>query len=135
MPAIQRPNAVGLILCRLVIVEEKTRNVTLANSFQQIAVESFPSDPVPMSVFTILSDGLGETLLELVVSRCDDLDEIYRRSFEVMFNDPLQQLRMWWQVQSCSFPVSGKYQFVLYADDEPITQCTLKVLQKEIDHD
>ena len=39
MAMVQRPNAVGLILCRLVIVEEKTRNVTLANSFQRLEVE------------------------------------------------------------------------------------------------
>ena len=68
----------GLILCQLLIVEEKTRNVTLANSFQRMAVDAFffPSRSVPFSVFTVLSDGLGDTMLELVVSRCDTLDEI-----------------------------------------------------------
>ncbi len=135
MPAIQRPNAVGLLLCRLVIVEEKTRNVSLANSFQQIAVESFPSGSLPFSVFTTLSDGMGETLLKLSVSRCDTLEEIYWRSLNIRFNNPLRQLQMWWRVQSCFFPIEGKYQFMLTADDDPIAQCTLKVIQKGNDHE
>jgi hypothetical protein len=134
MSALQRPNAAGLILCRLLIVEEKTRNVTLVNSFQRMVVNSFPSGPVPFSVFTTLSDGLGDTMLELVVSRCDTLDEIYSRSFAVRFNDPLKQLRLWWQVRSWSFPVPGAYQFVLQADKEPITQCMLNVLTTGDDH-
>ena len=40
---VQRPNAVGLTLCQLVIVEEATENVTLANSFQTMDVDTFPA--------------------------------------------------------------------------------------------
>ena len=41
MPMVQIPNVVGLLLCQLVIVEEKTRNVTLANSFQRLELDEF----------------------------------------------------------------------------------------------
>jgi len=33
---LQRPNAVGLILCEQVVIEEKTRNVTLFNSVSRL---------------------------------------------------------------------------------------------------
>jgi hypothetical protein len=113
MAMLQRPNAVGLILCRLVVVEEKTRNVTLASSFQRLEFESFPAIPAPFCVYTVLTDGLGDVNLDIVVSRCDTLEEIYTRAFRVTFNDPLRQLRLWWQVGSCRFPVPGPYQFDL----------------------
>src|SRR5438094_147306 len=110
MTIVLRPNAVVLTLCRLVIVEEKTRNVTLANSFQRLEVDTFPSPPIFFAVYTVLSDGLGEITLDLIVSRCDTLEEIYTRSFKTTFNDPLRPLRLWWQIRSCSFPVPGAYQ-------------------------
>ena len=130
MAMIQRPNAVGLTLCRLVIVEEKTRNVTLANTFQRLQVDEFPSQPTPFFAYTVLTDGLGEFNLDLVVSRCDTLDEIYSRSFKASSSDPLHQWQVYWHIRSCSFPVPSTYQFALQADGEPITQLILDVIEK-----
>src|SRR5436190_16945310 len=104
MAMIQRPTAVGLTLCRLVIVEEKTQNVTLVNSFQRLEVDVFPSPAAPFYVYTVLTDGMGEVTLNLVVSQCDTLDDIYTRSFNATFRSPLRQSRLYWQVRSCSFP-------------------------------
>jgi hypothetical protein len=39
----QRPNAVGLVLCQQVIVEENTRNISLVNSFNRRRVDAFDS--------------------------------------------------------------------------------------------
>jgi hypothetical protein len=127
---VQRPNAVGLTLCQLVIVEETTRNVTLASSFQRLKAVSFPSQPFPFFAYTVLSDGLGDIDLTLVVLRCDTLEAIYTRSSKISFADPLRQLRLYWQLRSCSFPVPGTYEFGLLADGEPITQSVLRVMQK-----
>lgn len=134
MPAIQRPTAVGLTLCRLVIVEERTQNVTLANSFLRLEVDSFPSSPIPFVAYTHLTDGLGTITLDLIVSRCDTLEEVYTRSLKTTFKNPLKQLRLCWQIHSCSFPVAGAYQFGLQADGELITQSILKVTQKGASH-
>jgi hypothetical protein len=134
MAMVQCPTAAGLILCRLVIVEEKTKNVTLANSFQRLEVESFPSPPGAFAVYTVLTDGLGEINLDLVVSRCDTLEAIYTRTYKANFVDPLRQVRLWWRVGSCTFPHPGAYQFGLQADGEPVTQTTLKVANKGAHH-
>jgi hypothetical protein len=127
MATVQRPSAVGLISCRLVIVEDKTRNVTLANTFQRLAFASFPAIPEPFCVYTVLTDGLGDIVLDLVVSRCDTLEEVYTRSFKATFTDPLRQLRLWWRVRSCSFPVPGPYEFALRAEGETITQGVVEI--------
>lgn len=130
MAMIQMPNAVGLILCRLAIVEEKTRNVTLANSFQRLEVDEFPSPSIPFAVYTVLTDGLGKIALELIVSRTDTLEEIYSKSLGVTFDDPLRQMRLVWHVRSCSFPIAGSYHFDLQGNGEPITQSVLRVVQR-----
>jgi hypothetical protein len=111
----------------MVVIEEKTRNVTLVNSFKRIKADTFPSPPVPMDVYTVLSDGLGDIPLDLSVVRCDTLEEIYLRSSRVNFKNPLQQIRLYWHVQSCSFPVPGRYEFGLHADRELLTQAVLTV--------
>jgi hypothetical protein len=111
-------------------VEEKTKNVTLVNSFRKIEVNSFPSVPTPMTAYVVLSNGLGEINLALVVTRCATLDEIYSRSLKIAFNDPLRQLRLSWLIQSCSFPVSGAYEFGLQANGELITQSVIQVIEK-----
>jgi hypothetical protein len=127
MAMLQRPSAVGLILCRLVTLEERTRNVTLTNSFKRLAFASFPALPEPFCVYTALTDGLGVVDLNLVVSRCDTLEIVYSRSYRATFPDPLRQLRLWWQIRSCAFPVAGRYEFALQANGETITQAVLEI--------
>ncbi|MCI0642831.1 MAG: hypothetical protein L0Y72_01820 [Gemmataceae bacterium] len=134
MAMLQRPNAVGLTLCRLVLVEEHTRNVTLVSAFQRLEFDLFPATAEPFSVYTVLTDGLGDIALNLVVSRCDTLDEIYVRSLQVNVKNPRSQLRLWWRVRSCVFPVPGDYEFNLKTDGESITQNVLHVLQTGDSH-
>jgi hypothetical protein len=134
MPLIQRPNAVGIFLCRLIVVEEKTRNLTLANSMQNMEFDRFPTPPTPMEVYTLLTDGLGDVALDLVVSRCATLEPIYVRSAQVTFQTPLRKVGMRWHVHSCSFPFPGNYEFALQANGETITQQIIQVASKGTKH-
>jgi hypothetical protein len=130
MAFVQLPSAVGLTLCSMVVVEDKTQNVTLVNSFRKIEVNELPSRPVPFSVYTVLTDGLGEMTVKLTVLRLDTLEAIYSRSLKARFDDPLRHFRIWWHVRSCSFPVAGAYEFGLHGNGELITQCVLRVFEK-----
>ena len=134
MSMIQRPTAVGLTLCQMLTVEEHTRNITLVNSFHRMYLDEFPSALVPFFVYTVLTDGLGEVKLDLVISRCDTLEDIYIRSFKTVFIDPLRQLQLYWHVRSCTCPSPGSYQLSLEVDGESITQCTLKIRRKGETH-
>src|ERR1700722_2233626 len=100
----QLPMALGLALCDQVIVEEKTRNVTLVNCFTDRHVEEFPSDPVPFVVFAWLTNGTGETRLQVVIERLDTFEEVHRVTFSARFTNPLQTMRCTVRVRSCSFP-------------------------------
>jgi hypothetical protein len=127
---IQRPNAVGLILCKDAIIEEKTRNITLVNTFNQLTVREFPASQQFM-VYLVLTDGLGEMTLSLAVARLDDLTRLFERSWKETFTDPLREKRRLVQVTSCSFPVPGRYQVSLLAEGEWVAQCVLTLFVEE----
>jgi len=129
----QRPIAIGLSLCEQVVVEEKTRNVTLVNCFTHRTVDHFPSEFVPFVAFAVLSDGAGEIPLELVVERLDTLEEIHRVSLTGHFANPLQTVRCTLRIRNCAFPLAGHYQVSLLADSEVLAQRRLVLLPKEND--
>jgi hypothetical protein len=127
----QRPVAIGLLLCEQVIVEERTRNITPVNCFTQRAAERFPSDPFPFVVFAIMTDGLGEMPMAIVIYRLDTLEEVYRAEQSIHFTGPLQSVRCKLAVRDCSFPEAGHYEAVLFVDGEPIAQRKFAVFLKE----
>src|SRR5437588_2389454 len=128
---IQRPTSVGLLLCEAAVIEEKTRNVTLVNQFTQLQFDAFPSVPRPFTVCSLLTDGLGEANLFLRIVTLDTLEDIYLRSWTMMFRNPLSQVRLLLRVRHCSFPLAGPYQFALEADGDMIAQCVLQVNSPE----
>jgi hypothetical protein len=133
MPAMkQTPTLIGLFLCEQVIVEETTRNLTLVNCFVRRTVERFPSEAVPFVVFAVLTDGLGDILLEVVLHRLDTMEEIYRVALPSRFPDPLQEFRCTLRVRGYSFPVPGQYQVTLLGDHEVLAQRKMVLHQKEV---
>src|SRR5260370_10563590 len=77
---VQRPTAVGLFLCEQLIVEKGTDNLTVVNAFIRQTVASFPSEPFPFLVFALLTDGLGDATIDVVISRLDTMEDLYQRS-------------------------------------------------------
>src|SRR5947209_4111556 len=126
----QIPVAVGLHLCEQVIVESGTHNVTLVNCFTFRRVRELPA-AIPLVVVAFLADGLGEMSGELVISRLDDLEEIYRIAGKVRFATPLRVVRFVVRLRDCWFPGEGTYQVSLLIDGEPIAQRRLIVAQEK----
>jgi hypothetical protein len=128
---LQRPNAVGLILCEQVVIAEKTRNATLVNSFGRLRFKAFPSPPQRFVVHAVLTDGLGDAKMSLVVSRLDTLEDIAEYRWSMQFADPLRDVRLVLRLPGLSFPQPVRYQFALSAADEWIAQCVLQVIAEE----
>jgi hypothetical protein len=126
-----RPVVIGLLACEQIIVEERTRNVTPVNCFTTRRVEHFPSAGERFVVFAALTDGLGETTLDVAIQHLEDLDEIYRRSVTLRFADPLQNVWFAFRITACSFPTPGAYQVSLWAGGELIGQNRFHILPKE----
>jgi hypothetical protein len=121
------PNVVGLVLCEQVITDATTRNVTLVNCFSRLRCSIFPSPPQRFVVSTVLTDGLGDANMALVISRLDTLELIRRHQWPMRFTDSLRVIRLILRFADLSFPVAGGYQFSLSADGEWVAQTILQV--------
>ena len=126
----QRPVAIGLLLCKQVIVEESTRNLTPVNCFTRRKVEQTPTDALSFVVFANLTDGVEEIELTVLIQRLDTYEEVYQYSITYRFTDPLRDMGFLLRVRDCYFPVFGDYQVALLADGELIAHRKLRIVQK-----
>jgi hypothetical protein len=130
----QRPSAIGLLLCKQIIVEEGTKNVTPMNCFTQRTGEVFPWTSPPFVVLAWLTDGEGEITWEVAVEDATTLEELHRRTTSFRFLTPLQQFRLAVRLHSFTFPEPGVYRVTLAADGELIAQRKITVSQ-EVSHE
>ncbi len=129
---VPRPIVLGLTLCDYVVVEEKTRKVSLIGTFAAIAASSFPAMAQPFSVFVVLTDGLGDATIELVITRLDSGDEVFSYRGQLHFPGKLAEVSFHARLRQCSFPAPGQYQFTLLIDGEWIAHRRIQVYSKEV---
>jgi hypothetical protein len=125
------PVALGLILCDYVIVEERTRKVSLIGTFTVIRAASFPALAQPFSAFALLTDGQGDARITLSVSQLQTQEAVYRREMVGLFTDKLAELRVHFRVSQCPFPAPGWYQVTLLVDGDWVAQRLIRVLPAE----
>jgi hypothetical protein len=121
----ERPIARGLILCEKVVVEEKSRFVSLVNCFTRKKIARFPSEPMDFVLFALLLNGRGPVRLEAIVEDAATSVEIDRHSGICEFRSPLSEVRFQKQYSNVSFPTPGDYEFQLLADGEIIANTVL----------
>jgi len=110
--------ALGLTLCDYVIVEEKTKKVSLIGCFTGIAANHFPAAVQPFSVFAVLTDGLGDATIKLSVSRLDTQEEVLTRQMAYRFPDRLVEVRVHFRITQAVLPDPGWYQCTLFVDGQ-----------------
>lgn len=113
------PISIGLMLCEVVIVDEKTRNVTPVNCFGARKLTDVPG-AADFHVVAWLTDGLGDMPVELVVQRLDSLDIVFRMERRVQFEDRMKDMRFIARVRDCSIPIVGYYEVKLFVDGQLI---------------
>lgn len=128
---IQKPVAISLLTCEQIIVDEGTRNVTPVNCFSKRLVKALPSEGLSFSVFALLTDGIGDTELSVLIKRLDTDAIIFRVRSRFRFDDPLREVRCMIRIHDCSFPVPGPYEVTLLCDDEFIAQRKILVIKQE----
>jgi hypothetical protein len=122
---------VALLLCEQLIVDDQTQNVTPVNCFSRRILDGPLDEPQTFAIFCLLTDGLGTMPAELEITRLDTDEVIYRKRFELRFDNPLQQLRCLLRVRRCVFPVAGAYQTSLLVEGESIALRRFLVVHEE----
>jgi hypothetical protein len=125
------PTTLGLTLCEKHIVEVGTQNINLINTFTKRSVRTFPSPPETFYVVAALTDGLGDATITWVAHRPDDLEEIGSQSTRVKFVDRLSEVRVLFPVRDFPFPIPGRYQFTLLAENQWLAHRHLQVRLRE----
>jgi hypothetical protein len=126
------PVAAGLVFCDLIIIEEKTRRISLINTFGRLAESDFPFTP-RFWVYAPLSDGLGDGVVQLRVTEVGTDKEIYDLQRAIRFSRRMLQVNALFRIHDCTFPRPGVYFFNLLVDGEWVTHRRLRVVQQEED--
>jgi hypothetical protein len=123
------PIAVNMMLCEQVIVDYRTKNPTPVSIFNGLAVEELPSPPQRLSVFAVLTDGRGRSVLRLVVNCLDGGDTVYEQEYPIDFPGPLILVNVNIRVRGIRFPIPARYEFLLFVDSDCVAQRTLRVYE------
>lgn len=126
-----KPIVVGLTLCDQVIVEERTQKVSIIGSFTGLGATAFPAHVPPFSVMAVLTDGLGNGRIELVVRHVESNEEVYAHRADLVFSDKVAEVTYHLRLRQLVFPAPGNYQFTLLLDGEWMAQRRLRVYQRE----
>jgi hypothetical protein len=120
--------ALNMSLCDYLIVEEKTRKVSLIGCFSALPAVAFPTGPRRFFVYADLTDGRGHGTAELVIAHSASETEVYRQARPIRFPDALWVVQCGWKVDDCSFPYDGRYVVAILVDGEWVTQRTLDLV-------
>ncbi len=128
-----KPIVVGLSLCDHVIVEERTKKVSLIGTFTGLGAPEFPAHVPPFSVFAVLTDGQGSATMELLVTHMETNEEMSAHQGVLNFPDKVTEVMYHLRLRWFVFPMAGTYQFTLLLDSEWLAQRRLRVYHREIE--
>jgi hypothetical protein len=120
------PVAIGLVLCEVVIVDDKTHNVTPVNCFSTRKLKEIPG-AADFFVVAWLADGMGEMLVKVMVQRLDTLDEVFQVETRMRFDDLLKDKYFVARIRDCEFPVAGQFVVSLLVDGELVAHRKIRV--------
>jgi hypothetical protein len=124
--AVEIPIVVGLMLCDQVIVDKDTNKPSLIGVFTGLAVQDF-QEQQKFAAFVTLTNGRGLLEVELLVSRLDNGEHVYKQTYAVAFPDPLAVVNVIIRVRNIVFPVTGWYNCEIRVRGEPLSQRRLHV--------
>ena len=125
------PVATTLTLCERAIVEERTRNVSLICMFTTLNFPSFPSPPRSLTLYAVLTDGVGKGTLDILVTRLESDERLFFQQRPIEIPDRLHEFRVLFRFDTFRFPREGTYLFTLLVDGEWVAHRSLRVSQQE----
>ncbi|HUG93752.1 MAG TPA: hypothetical protein VML55_23185 [Planctomycetaceae bacterium] len=127
---VPKPETVGLWICERVLIEESGESISLIATQTRRRCRRFPTEPLPLSAFCILTGGRGRGTMTCEVTMAEELTVLRRISREFVFPDPPSNLRVQFRLRE-SFPEPGFYSIGLHIDGELIALRHLHLVARE----
>jgi hypothetical protein len=121
------PIALGLTVCEQVIVDYRTRNVSLINRFTRFVATEFPFTPLPYCIYAVLTGGQGEAEITLTLTNVRTDEEVASILRRMTFADRFAEVQVLFRFTTIAFPEPGENLFTLMVDDDWITHCRIRV--------
>jgi hypothetical protein len=124
---IPKPTALGLTFRDLVIVEKGTEKFSFVGCFDDLEVDSFPSEPKQFWLVAPLARGWNRGKIKLMVSHLESQSLVSSKERQVYFQDRSRVVTFRWHLERIRFPAPGAYLFTLWVDEDLIAERTLHV--------
>jgi hypothetical protein len=133
MPVEQPPPLVlAMVLADTVLLDVATGKNTIQGTHQALRAAAFPFTQPSIVVYVALTEGRGDTTVQL---RLVDVDELHAPLFElqtvVHFADPFQVREIVFTHPRVVFPEPGEYRLQLFGAGEPLLERRLQLVQDE----
>ena len=133
-PNPEKLQCISIIVCNDIYRDERSKNLVLCGTFNQVVGKKFPCRVPRMSVLVTLTNGLGNYDLRISVEHEASGVEILVLDGTAIISDPLSVQDVHVQMNEIVFEKPGKYWVVVKADNEILQQRPLQaVLQLEQD--
>jgi hypothetical protein len=110
------PRVLGLILCKRLTVDVAAAELSLVGVLNEFRFGAWPAAAPPFSVYTTLTGGQGQGIIELMILNVETEEEIYNLRYWRGFTDPRLIIHHEMIARRCVFPTPGRYLAILRFD-------------------
>ena len=110
------PQLLAMLICDTIIHDSKTRKKTVVGIFDTITCKKIPFTHHSLSIYIVLTEGIGEYEGELKLICEDDETALCELKGPLAFTERLQRVELEFKLDGLVFPHFGKYRFDFLCD-------------------
>ena len=103
------PSCLAIVLCDYVIEDKATNNKSLIGLFNRIHAAKFPCSHPRMVIYISITDGRGDTQVEVFLERGRDRREVFKAQGKVEFREPNHVIDLVFDLRGVVFEEAGAY--------------------------
>ncbi|MCH7591260.1 MAG: hypothetical protein IH989_00570 [Planctomycetes bacterium] len=124
------PDVLSLVVCDQIITDRMTGKQSLIGMFSRIHAQRFPASHPQLCVYVALTEGYGETDLEIrIVDANDERPPLVAGKGKVKFQSPRAIANLALQFHGLTFPQAGEYRVQLWSSGTLLREARLEIHQ------
>jgi hypothetical protein len=128
----QPPDVLAMVLADAVLRDLATKKHTIQGIYTLLHVREFPYLHPFIVVYTALTNGHGQTLMQLrLVDANEERAPLFTSESSLLFPDPLYVAEAVFAVPNVVFPEPGEYRLQLFGAGQPIRERRLYIGRTE----